>query len=241
MGSIDKQSNNEPGQNGQPNDGLGQPNPSPTDEIVRRGQAAMDRKRRDFDDWLLIAEALEVGRADTMRAVHTNQPTGKRYEKAMAEWLIARSFHLIDKGTRAHLHECLGHRAEIEKWRGRLTEPERFRFNHPTTVLRKWKASTQIPSDKPKQPSPQAKLKAANIELQERLYRAEHELSLGGGDLWSANDTPNDIAEVMLVKLSPTKAERVARAILKKLNSKKTTSPKSASPEPVVGQIGSVQ
>jgi hypothetical protein len=199
----------------------------------------LDRKRRDFDDWMLIAEALQVGRADVMRTVSTNQPTGKRYEQAMAEWLLARGFHLIDKCTRNHLFECLQHRGGIEKWRVRLTEPEQFRFNHPTTVLRKWKAATQVPSKEPKEPSPQAKLKAANIELQERLYRVEHELSRGGGDLWTPDDTPEDIATVMLVKLSPTKAERVARAILKKLTKQKSLS-KSAS-DPTAVAIGSAQ
>jgi hypothetical protein len=214
-----EQLNNQLSESGQPTHRLGQPNLS--DEIVRRGREALDRKRRDYDDWLLVAEALQVGRADVMRAVSTNQPTGKRYNAAMAEWLLAQSFHIIDKGTRAHLLECLQHRTEIEKWRGCLTEPERFRFNHPDTVLRKWKAATQVPKE-PKAPSSQAKLKAANVELQEQLHRAERELSLGGGDLWSPNDTPNDIATVMLVKLSPTKAERVARLILKGLGTKKT-------------------
>jgi hypothetical protein len=66
-----------------------------------------------------------------------------------------------------------------------------------------------------------AKPKEVNIELREKLLRAEHELSLGGGDLRTADDAPEDIATVMLVKLSLTKAERVARTILKKLNNER--------------------
>jgi hypothetical protein len=74
----------------QPDDGLGQPNPFPLtpDEVVRRGQEAMERKRRSFDDFMFIAEALEVGCTEVMRAVHTNKPTGSRYAKAMDEWLL---------------------------------------------------------------------------------------------------------------------------------------------------------
>ena len=50
-------------------DGLSQPNPSATDDIiVRRGQDAMERKRRSYEDWIDIGEALEVGRTDSMRA-----------------------------------------------------------------------------------------------------------------------------------------------------------------------------
>jgi hypothetical protein len=161
---------------------------------------------------------LEVGRAESMRAAHTNEPRGKRYEKSMGEWLRSHSFHVIDKSARTHLLECLKHRAEIDKWRATLTEAERFRFNHPHTVLRKWRAATQIPSDESKATSPVANLKAANIELQKKLSRAEREISAGSGDLWTPDDTPDDIATVMLVKLSLNKAERVARAILKQLN-----------------------
>jgi hypothetical protein len=126
MSVIDERTNTSLVEQGQHDDGLGQPNSSPTEAIIRRGQEALDRKRRGFDDWLLIAEALQVGRTEIMAAVHTNQPTGKRYEKAMAEWLFARGFHLIDKCTRNHLFECLKHRAEIAKWLAPLTEGERF-------------------------------------------------------------------------------------------------------------------
>jgi hypothetical protein len=58
-----------------------------------------------------------------------------------------------------------------------------------------------------------AKLKAANVELQEKLHRAEREIARGGGDLWDVTDKPIDIAAIMVAKLSPTKAEMVARMI----------------------------
>jgi hypothetical protein len=134
MSKIDGQSNSQLAENGQPDDGLSQDNPSLAAEIVRRSQEAMARQRRAWEDWMAIAETLQVGRADAMQKVHTNQPTRKRYEKAMAEWLIAHSFHVIDKGARNRLLECLQHRNEIEKWRSHLTDAERFRFNHPNTV-----------------------------------------------------------------------------------------------------------
>jgi hypothetical protein len=214
----------------QPIDGLGQPNPSPVNEVVRRGQEAMERQRRNFDDWLLIAEALQVGRTETMRAIHTNQPTGKRYEKAMSEWLFTHSFHLIDKCTRNHLLECLQHRREIESWRARLTEPEQFRFNHPTTVLRKWKAKTVVPNlnAPPKKPSTMAKLKESVVRLDEENHRLRQEIERGGGDLWDRDDRAEDIADVMLVKLTTHKAERVAHAILMKLKEWQKAQPKGA-------------
>jgi hypothetical protein len=207
-------------------DGLCQHNPSASDdEVVRRGQEAWARQRRAFEDWMAIAEALQIGRGDVMRDVHTNQPTGKWYEKAMAAWLVANGFKEIDKGARNRLLECLKHRIEIEKWRARLTDTERFRFNHPDTVLRKWKAATVIadPNAAPKPLSPQAKMKEVNIDLQERLHRAERELASRDGDLWKPTDTAVDIAGVMIAVLSPAKAERTAKEIIKKLKERKAS------------------
>lgn len=197
-------------------DGWSQHNPSPVSEIVRLGQEAMARKRRAWIDWLAIAEALQVGRAGVMRALHTNEPTGRRFEKAMGEWLIVHSFKEIDKGTRSRLLDCLKHKVEIEKWRSRLTDAERFKFNHPDTVLRKWKASTVVPDpDKPPKTSTMQKLKDELVAVIEERDRYKREYERGGGDLWSAEDRPQDIAKVIFVKLSEHKAERVAREILK--------------------------
>jgi hypothetical protein len=52
------------------------------------------------------------------------------------------------------------------------------------------------------------------VAVIEERDRYKRELERGGGDLWTPDDTPKAIAEIMLVKLSKTKAEKVARAIL---------------------------
>jgi hypothetical protein len=211
MHEIDDPSNIQSAEKGQPDEGLRQPKSSTTDEIIRRGQEALLRRSRSYDDWMNIAEALAIGRVEVMAAIQTSRPTGKRYAKTMGEWLFARSFHLINEGTRNRLLECLKHRAEIEKWRATLTENECLRINHPDAVFRKWEASTVVPDpNTPPKTCAFAKLKEANIELQERLHRAECELSLGDGDLWTPSDTAEDIARIMLEKLSTNKAGRVA-------------------------------
>jgi hypothetical protein len=195
-------------------DGLRQLNPS-VSEVVRLGQEAMARKRRGWDDWLAIAEALQFGRTEVTHALHTNEPRGRRFEKAMSEWLIAHSFKEIDKGTRSRLLDCLKYKIEIEKWRVRLTDAERFAFNHPDTVLRKWKAATVIPDpNAPVKVSPHQKLKDSLIALQEDNDRMKREIERGGGDLWSADDRPKDIARVIVGKLTKAKAEKVAHEIL---------------------------
>jgi hypothetical protein len=203
-------------------DGLSQLNPVQPDQIIRRGQEALARLRRTWSDWMEVAEALAVGRTEVMRELHTNSPTGRRYEKAMGEWLAAHSFKTIDKGTRHRLLECLQHKTEIEGWRSRLTENRRDRFNHPDSVLRKWKQTTAIPkaNAEPKV-SPMQKLKDELVVVVEERDRMKREIESGGGDLWSADDRPNDIARVILGKLSKTKAEKVAREILAALKEPK--------------------
>ena len=103
-------------------DELSRLNPSINDK-VRMGQEAMARKRRAWADWVAIGEALQVGRAEVMRETHTNQPTGRRYEKTMAEWLVANGFKEIDKGVRCRpigslLRWFPGSPPAPRRWRG---------------------------------------------------------------------------------------------------------------------------
>jgi hypothetical protein len=197
-----------------PDDGFSQLNPS-LSNVVRLGQVAMARKRRGWDDWLLIAEALQAGRTEVTRALHTNQTSGRRYEKAMGEWLIANGFKEINKATRSQLLDCLKHKAEIQAWRARLTDSERWKFNHPDTVLRKWKASTVVPDpNAPPRVSRFQKLNESIATLEEENHRMRREIARAGGDLWTPQDHPKDISKVMIDQLGKTKAEKVAREIL---------------------------
>jgi hypothetical protein len=219
MCHIDQSSDSGPEEDGQPATGLSQNNPtySPA-EKVRSGQEAMSRLCRTWDDWTAIGEALQIGQTEAMRAVGTNQPSGFRYEKAMGEWLLANGFKEIDKATRSRLLECVRHQNEIETWRARLTQEERFRFNHPNTVIRKWKAAAVATNgNAPRKASNTTKLKESIIALSEQNHRLKREVDAGGGDLWTCNDKAEEIAAVMLAKLSPTKAKRVAETILNKL------------------------
>ena len=164
-------------------DGLGQPNPSPKSEIIRRGQEALERRHRGFEDLLAeIAEALQIGRAESCRRSAPTSRLAERYQRVMGEWLVAHSFHGIDKTTRNRALECLNHRGEIEKWRATLkTDAERLRLNSPDANLRRWKAKTDARDpNAPGNTSPFTKLKAAHVALLEKLYRAEREIARGG-------------------------------------------------------------
>ena len=57
------------------------------------------------------------------------------------------------------------------------------------------------------------------MALIEERDRYKREVDRGGGDLWSAEDRAQDIARVILGKLTKRKAETVACAILKMVSS----------------------
>jgi hypothetical protein len=155
--------------------GLPRDNPSrlpENQEKLRLGQEAMTRIGRGWGDWMIIAEAIEVGRTEAMQAANANEPRGKRYEREMGDWLTKNGFRGIDKGARSRLLDCLEQRAAIEKWRSTLTEAERIRLNHPSTVLRKWKTKTVVPDPNAKRkPSPVAKYKEEIARLEEENHR----------------------------------------------------------------------
>jgi hypothetical protein len=195
--------------------GLGQSNPS--SETIRLGQAAMTRLARSWDDWMLVAAALDVGRTEAMRTAHTNQPVGKRYEREMARWLSANGFALIDKGDRSRLLDCLEHRDKIERWRAGLTSNQRAKLNHPSAVLRKWRKSiaATVPDAEPKRLSPHAKNKEIIIGLEEENHRLRREVERGGGDLFSLEDTNRDVAKVLVAKFGPARWQKVVREAAK--------------------------
>jgi hypothetical protein len=165
-------------------DGFSQLNPSPLSKVVRLGQEAMARKRRGWEDWLAIAEALEAGRTEVLRSLNSNEAKGRRYEKTMGDWLVVNGFKEINKATRSQLLECLKHKVEIEKWRSVLTDEQRFRFNHPDTVMRKWKASTVVPDpNAPKKPTPMQKIRDELVAVIEERDRYKREIERGGTDM----------------------------------------------------------
>ena len=188
--------------------------PKSDNELIRLGQEAWTRLTscQSWNDWLLVGEALLVGRTECMRVAHTNKPEGRRYNEEFSSWLKATKFDGIDKSTRSRLFECLTCRSDIEKWRKTLPTSERLKLNYPTAVLRRWR-NTQVrkPNDAEPKPSAMAKLKTANIELQEQIHRlqrdSEHSVP------FTPRDTPKDIAGYVwrTIHEAPKLARSIAR------------------------------
>jgi hypothetical protein len=158
---------------------------SPTHEeltpalTIERGQQAWQRlqQHKSFDDWILVGHAHVIGRDAAMRAAKTYSPRGKSYSYAFGQWLEQNGFDNIDGHDRADLFSMMDHLPSIMAWRDILTSTERLRLNHPSTVLRKWKAARQPPADDAKKrPSPWEKQKQALAEVEEKNHKLTQEV-----------------------------------------------------------------
>ncbi|MPZ36607.1 MAG: hypothetical protein GEU95_00860 [Rhizobiales bacterium] len=143
-------------------------NESDRDRITRTGRAALKRLDSDqnWHDWLAVGEAILIGRQECKEEcglADTNLPAGSwggAYNRAFGEWLAKEKLD-FDKGDRSRLLEVMDNLPAIETWRMTLTLPERRRLNHPSTVLRKWKAATQ--PKEPREAKPTLRDSVANL------------------------------------------------------------------------------
>ena len=105
-----------------------------------------------------------------------------------------------------------------------LRTGERFRLNHPNTVLQQVEGLDRCPR-------PERYAEAVALRAAQRRTRPAHRRTpspsaqdqAADGDLWKPTDTAADIAEVMISTLTPAKAERTAREILKKIKERKAS------------------
>jgi len=195
------------------------PDESPEIAAIRHGQEAWCRLRAGstWTDWVAVGTAHVIGRTTAMRDGHINKPKGRSYNAAFSAWQKRFGFEGLDRGDRSRLFDVMDHLKEIDGWLKKLPESERVRLNHPSSVWRKWKAATA----EPKEPRISAfqKLNDSVAALQEENDRMRREIDRGGGDLWNSHDRPRDIARIVIQQCkSKTKAENVAREILKLVN-----------------------
>jgi hypothetical protein len=198
---------------------------NPTEQeqaTVLRAQEAWHRLRHDqtWEDWKHVGAAHLIGRSGAMHEAGVNRPLGHRYKTAFAAWLKKFGFENLDRADRSRLFVVMDHLHEIETWRATLTPTEQRRLNHPSTVLRRWRSTNAISRNQNCRLSPIEKCRQENGALKQEIFRLHRECERFGGDLWDPADRPEDIATVMVAKLSKNKAAAVACAILKALKGK---------------------
>jgi hypothetical protein len=125
------------------------------ERACRQGAQAWKRLKGDssWNDWLKVGLALQIGREWAMHQAGVSAPQGKGYNLAFGEWLVTHKFNDMDKSERARLFEVMDNLGPIEAWRATLPLNQRLKFNHPNTVLRRWKAAIEPESDTEMDPS----------------------------------------------------------------------------------------
>jgi hypothetical protein len=97
---------------------------------------------KNWNDWLMVGEALRVGRRLSMHRAGTNRPAGKGYAQEFSRWLVANRLDDMDGADRVKLLVVMDNLPAIEAWRLSLTDAKRMTLNHPATVLRNWREDT---------------------------------------------------------------------------------------------------
>ena len=149
------------------------------DRVSRLGSEAWKRlkKCKDYNDWIKVGDALQVGREWAMSQAGTDKPEGKGYNLCVSEYLQRYKIDDMDKGDRSRLFQMMDALPQIEEWRRTLTLTERLKLNHPNAVLRKFKAAFEVPDpSKPVKPGLResvAELSEENMQLKAHIAEFE--------------------------------------------------------------------
>jgi hypothetical protein len=189
------------------------------DDLMQQARAAAERllAGHSYEDWMTVGGALQILVGEAKHNAGTNTTEGKRYAKEIHRLLDEAGLGVIlkDRAVRSRLLHLVEHHEEVRQFRAGLKPRKLLELNHPNAVWRAWKTEQPDP-DKPK-PERKPTLREAHAAVLEENHRLKQEIARGGGDLWNRGDRPEEIAKVMVGNLSATKAEKVARAMLKLL------------------------
>ena len=190
-------------------------------------EEAEDRIRRGahWTDWMYVADGFAVGRAKAMRAAGTNQPYGKAYTRAFGDWMRERPWareERIDKGTRSNLLWAADHRSEIEAWREALTQGERAKMNHPTTLKRRFEAAhkvTAVDPNAPKKETTRESLVRENEDLWAENAKLKRRVESGDGSLFDLRrDSIDAIVNVIAGNVPLGRFQSLQRSMTEKLD-----------------------
>jgi hypothetical protein len=146
----------------------------------------------------------------------------------------------MDKSLRSNLLDCMTNIVGINAWRETLAENQRMEWNHPTTVLRRWRASVSTAAG---QAQPGKVVKGANLQTAFNIISQENEKLKAeveklrakvdraeGGDLFTSHEPAWQIAQAIaneLRAISDSKFDEIVYG-LKEARKKRTEAKREA-------------
>jgi hypothetical protein len=161
--------------------------------------------KKTFEFWMTIAQALKAlrDRADAIGGKFTFDRLRER-EGLGPE--------IINKTRVSRLLAILERRDEVERWRATLASNKRFDWQSPESIWNKCPIFHEPKEDDPKtepKPSPMAKLKLANQDLQEENFQLNERLKRAdGAALFSL--AVDEIMEILTSSMDQAKGKDLA-------------------------------
>jgi len=146
--------------------------PSKSD-ILRQAEEAMTRlaKGQNWDDWVKVMRAFDMGRSTAMLEANTNRPFGPRYTAAFGKWLRCHpAFEAVHKTDRSRFLKCFDNLEEINNWRCKNVPPHQLlKLNYPPTVMKHWESWKKKQAgtvSEENEPAPRAEPTAPGLTLE---------------------------------------------------------------------------
>jgi hypothetical protein len=182
---------------------------------VEAALEAMQSLKKTFEFWMAIGQGLKALRD---KAGHL----GGKFTFDRLREREGLGPETINKTRVSRLLTILEQRTEVERWRARLSDKQRFDWASPEAV---WNhcplfhpASGGSAHAQQQRPSRTVELERVNAELQEE----NHKLKQRDGSLFDyRRDSLRDIASTLIARGTPGRAEGLAREILAQLKAKK--------------------
>ena len=171
--------------------------------------------------WVAVGRGLQECQRLALTATHSNNMSSFAARMAMADILKRERLDRINKGDRSILLKVMENLPAITGWQATLSTSERIKYNHPQAVWKRYQKATVVPP-----PDPQAEnggeakatphgYKAALGDAESKISVLEQRLKTEGSLFNLNTDTPEEIARAIVGNVALSRAERIAREVLK--------------------------
>src|SRR5271169_6306535 len=116
--------------------------------LVERAKIATQNlhqnERRQWDEWLVIGEAIVGGAQYIEQTTGAKRGDGGPRSDAFGQWLCDAELNWMEKGDRSRLMSCMEHLPQIERWRETLSPRDKLRLNNPSSIWRRANADLEL-------------------------------------------------------------------------------------------------